>query len=55
MTWLPDILFADDEGSRRKRSAPVETVSYTLGSDGDCESGNRKYCNGNLEPGQTYR
>uniref|UniRef100_A0A8W8J4S9 protein-tyrosine-phosphatase n=1 Tax=Magallana gigas TaxID=29159 RepID=A0A8W8J4S9_MAGGI len=42
-------------GSRRKRSASVETVSYTLGSDGDCESGNRKYCNGNLEPGQTYR
>lgn len=55
MCCLPDWCNVDDEGPRRKRSAPLETVSYTLGSDGDCESGNRKYCNGNLEPGQTYR
>lgn len=51
MCCLFDWCNVDDEGFWRKRSVLVEIVSYILGLDGDCESGNRKYCNGNFELG----
>ncbi|XP_061176129.1 tyrosine-protein phosphatase 10D-like [Saccostrea echinata] len=48
-SWQPNC----DE-SKRKRRSVEKTIAFTLGSDGEC-SNPRKYCNGVLEPGKTYR
>ncbi|XP_078323540.1 tyrosine-protein phosphatase 10D-like isoform X2 [Crassostrea virginica] len=46
-SWKP----ACPKGGRRRRS--VQTFIFTLGVEGECVSG-KKYCNGNLEPGESY-
>nr|XP_022294956.1 uncharacterized protein LOC111105075 [Crassostrea virginica] len=47
-SWTP----ACPMGGRRRRSVQQPFI-FTLGVEGECLSG-KKYCNGNLEPGESY-
>nr|XP_022293294.1 phosphatidylinositol phosphatase PTPRQ-like isoform X3 [Crassostrea virginica] len=48
-SWKPSC----SNGARRRRSVQ-KIFTFTLGMEGECDNG-KKYCNGNLEPGETYR
>nr|XP_022292898.1 tyrosine-protein phosphatase 10D-like isoform X5 [Crassostrea virginica] len=47
-SWTPNCT----KGGRRRRSVQKH-FTFTLGVEGECVSG-KKYCNGNLEPGESY-